>query len=88
MTTSFSDILKNNIKKMVYGIGINNAGNIHHLLMSEVECSIIKIVLQETHYNLVQTAKLLGISRTKLYRKIKTYNLPSRKEIRESFTTK
>ncbi|KKQ49753.1 MAG: PAS modulated sigma54 specific transcriptional regulator, Fis family [candidate division TM6 bacterium GW2011_GWF2_38_10] len=76
MAISLRDLLQNNVKKIVHGIGINNQGNIYQLIVGEVERNIIEVVLQETNYNLVQTAKLLGISRTKLYRKLKAFNLP------------
>lgn len=76
VTMSLFDFIKKDIKKMIIGIGANQQGNIHPLVMDEVERSIITLVLQETNYNLFQTAKLLGIGRSTLYRKIKSLKIP------------
>ena len=64
---------------MIIGIGLNNAGNIYLLIMEEVERSVLEIVLQETRFNLVKTAKLLGISRATLYRRIKVFGITQEK---------
>lgn len=71
MSVSLYEFLKKDVKKMVAGIGLNNAGNIYPLLMEEVERNIIELVLRETNFNLVQATKLLGISRCTLYRRVK-----------------
>ncbi len=71
MSLSLYDFLKKDVKKMIQGIGSNNAGNIYPLIIEEVERSVIDIVLRETNFNLVQTTKLLGISRCTLYRRVK-----------------
>lgn len=70
MSFSLHDILKEQIQRMVVGIGPRGKGNIHPLIMDEVEKTIIQIVLNETNNNLFQTAKMLGIGRSTLYRKI------------------
>ncbi len=62
---------------MIGGIGLKNTGNIYPLIMEEVERSVLDIVLRETNFNLVQAAKLLGISRTMLYRRIKAFGITS-----------
>jgi len=69
------DLLKQEIKRMVVGIGRNGKGNIHPLIMEEVERSIIQLVLQETSFNYLLASRLLGISRSKLYRKIDTLGI-------------
>jgi DNA-binding NtrC family response regulator len=50
-----------------------------HLIISieELEKMHIATILKHTNYNMKETAKLLGIGRTTLYRKIKKYKLPS-----------
>lgn len=75
MSLSLQDLLKKEIKKMVLGIGKNEKGNIFPLITEEVEQIIIKLVLQETNFNFLQTSKLLGISRSTLYRKISEYGI-------------
>ncbi len=70
MSICLYELLKRDIKKMVIGIGSGGKGNIYPLIMQEVEKDIISVVLQETKYNYFRTAKILGISRSTLYRKI------------------
>lgn len=75
MSVSLHELLKEEIQKMILGIGLHNNGNIYPLIVEEVERSIIRIVLEETQGNLFVSAKMLGISRSTLYRKIKTLQL-------------
>ena len=64
------ELLHRDIKRMTAGIGLSNHGNIHPLIMHEIEKYIIQIVLEERNYNYVTAAKMLGIGRSTLYRKI------------------
>ena len=75
MAGSLYDFLRKEIQQMMLGIGVHNQGNIYPLIVGEVERSIIKIVLEETNGNLLASAKMLGISRSTLYRKLKDLNL-------------
>ena len=75
MSSSLHELLKKNIKKMISGIGTNEQGNIYPLIMQEIEKSIIKLVLEETKYNYFKAAKILGISRSTLYRKIEALDI-------------
>lgn len=75
MAGSLYDFLRKEIQQMMLGIGLHNQGNIYPLIVGEVERSIIKIVLEETNGNLLASAKMLGISRSTLYRKLKDLNL-------------
>jgi transcriptional regulator of acetoin/glycerol metabolism len=68
---SLYELLQQHIKSMITGIGKNSKGNIHPLVMNEIEKYIIHITLQETKYNFVATARILGIARSTLYRKIR-----------------
>lgn len=65
---------------MVIGIGTNGKGNIFPLITQEVESAIIRLVLEETNFNYFQTAKLLGISRSTLYRKVHAYKIDNPKK--------
>lgn len=69
------DLLNRDIKRMAAGIGYHNKGNIHPLIMNEIEKYIIQIVLQETHYNYLAASKMLGIGRSTLYRKIEALGI-------------
>ena len=77
MATSLSlhDFIKREIRKMVIGIGPKGQGNIYPLVMEEVEKTIIELVLQETNFNYFATAKMLGISRSTLYRRVEALKI-------------
>ena len=70
MSLALHELLQRHIKKMVSGIGSNEKGNIYPLIMQEVERCVIGSVLTETRNNYFRAAKILGISRSTLYRKI------------------
>lgn len=69
------ELLKRDVKRMIGGIGYNNRGNLHPLIMDEIEKYIIEIVLEETKHNYLASSKILGIGRSTLYRKMKKYDL-------------
>ncbi len=75
MSISIHELLKKEVSKMIDGIGRTGPGNIYPLLMEEVEKSIINLVLQETNYNYLVASRILGMSRSTLYRKIDILNL-------------
>lgn len=72
---SLHDFIRREVKKMVIGIGPKGQGNIYPLVMEEVEKTIIELVLQETNYNYFATAKVLGISRSTLYRRVEALKI-------------
>jgi DNA-binding NtrC family response regulator len=69
------ELLEAQIRRMITGTGHTNKGNIHPLIMKEIEKYIIEITLQETRNNYVTTARVLGIARSTLYRKIREYGI-------------
>ncbi len=54
---------------------INNGGYLHGELISRVERELIKQVLKQTQQNQSQTARVLGISRTTLRKKMADFDL-------------
>ena len=48
------------------------------LRMSEVERQAIAQALDASHHNVAAAARLLGINRATLYRKLKKYDLPAK----------
>lgn len=79
MSISIHELLKKEIGKMIDGIGKAQQGNIYPLLMEEVERSIINLVLERTNYNYLVSSRILGLSRSTLYRKIDNLNIPVEK---------
>ena len=72
---SLHDLLKQDVQKMIGGIGRNEKGNVYSLIIQEVEKSIIEIALQESKNNYVRAARMLGISRSRLYRRIQKLDI-------------
>lgn len=79
MTTSLHDLIKIHIEHMLSGMDHRVRGNIYPLVMHEVEKYIIQVVLDETRGNFRVTARLLGISRSKLYRKVEQLEITGKK---------
>ncbi len=70
MSLSLHDFLKKEVTKMICSMSRGEKGNIHPLIMNEIEKNIIKLVLEETRGNYLQAARVLGISRSTLYRRV------------------
>jgi DNA-binding protein Fis len=79
MSLSLHDFLKREIRRMLTGIEKDKFGNIYSLIIKEVEKSIIILVLEETKFNYLLASKLLGISRSTLYRKIDFFGIYGKK---------
>ena len=79
MTISLYDLLRRDVKIMAKGIGRNEQGNIYPLIMQEVEKYLISLILEETNQNYLHAARILGISRSTLYSKIKSLNIENGK---------
>ena len=75
MASTLYDLLRKEIKPMVVGIGVHGKGNIYPLIVGEIERYVIQCVLEETRFNILLAAKMLGISRSTLYRKIDRLNI-------------
>ncbi len=53
----------------------NSPSNLYELVLAEVESPLFEVVLQQTRGNQTKAAKLLGISRGTLRKKLKQYDL-------------
>ena len=51
------------------------ASNIHQQIMQDVEKSLINFALEHSKFNQAAAARILGIGRSTLLRKIKQFNL-------------
>ena len=72
---SLYDLLKREIKRMAVGIGEKGQGNIYPLIVGEVERYLIDVILNEVDFNCVSATRLLGISRSTLYRKMEEFKM-------------
>ena len=80
MSVSLYDLLKRETKKMVSSLARNEKGNIYPLIMQEVERYLISVVLKETKYNHFRAARVLGVSRSTLYRRIRVLGIEKKKK--------
>jgi Fis family transcriptional regulator, factor for inversion stimulation protein len=53
----------------------NTPSNLYELVLAEVESPLLEVVLRQTRGNQTKAAKLLGISRGTLRKKLKQYDL-------------
>ena len=72
---SMSEFLEEKLKRYLKEMTKLDNCRLHETVMSEVEKSLIKIVLKETDGNQLKTAKTLGINRNTLRSKIKEYKI-------------
>jgi DNA-binding protein Fis len=72
---SFEAILISKLRRMFPGLEALGRGAIHALVLSHVEKLLINAVLQECRGNQFLSAKLLGINRNTLRKKIRDYNI-------------
>lgn len=82
MSISLYEFFKKEIKKMVNSLGQHEKGNIHPLIMNEIERYVISLVLEETNYNFLKTTRALGIGRSTLYRRVKALGISTKKSIK------
>lgn len=74
--------IKKLVKQYIDLEGSEKSSTLHQELIQRVERSLIHNVLKKTQYNQSQTARILGISRTTLRKKMKELGLfpPSEKD--------
>ena len=67
--------LQKTIKQYVEAMNGRDDGQLHSLIVSGVEKPLIAMVLNKTDGNQTQAAKILGINRNTLRKKIQEYDL-------------
>jgi DNA-binding NtrC family response regulator len=72
---SIKDFLEEKLKRYLKEMTQLNNCNLYSTVLSEVERSLISIVLKETGGNQLKAAKTLGINRNTLRTKIKEYQI-------------
>ena len=75
------EMLEKHVKAMVLSIGDYEKGNIYSLIMQEVERSLIILTFEQTKNNYLKSARILGISRSTLYRKLELFGLPRKHKV-------
>lgn len=72
---SIEDIVEIKISRFLDQIGTFQLENMHELIMSKIEKPLITQILHRVGGNQVQAAKILGINRNTLRKKIKMYSI-------------
>ncbi|MDI6889764.1 MAG: helix-turn-helix domain-containing protein [Thermodesulfovibrionales bacterium] len=72
---SINEFLEEKLKRYLKELTKLEKSNLYKAVLSEVERSLITIVLKETEGNQLKTAKTLGINRNTLRTKIKEYKI-------------
>lgn len=72
---SINDFLEEKLKRYLKKLTKLERSNLYDAVLSEVEKSLISIVLRETEGNQLKAAKALGINRNTLRAKIKEYKI-------------
>ncbi len=72
---SINEFLEEKLKYYLNKLAKLERSNLHEAVLSEVEKSLIIIVLKETGGNQLKTAKILGINRNTLRARIKEYKI-------------
>lgn len=72
---SIEDVVELKISRFLDQIGSFYPENVHELLMSKVEKPLLVQILRRVGGNQVQAAKILGINRNTLRKKIKMYGI-------------
>lgn len=74
-TQSFERVVELKIARFLEQVGDFFPDNLHALFMNKTEKPLIQLVLQRTGGNQVHAARILGINRNTLRKKIKIYDL-------------
>ena len=72
---SIEDVVELKISRFLDQIGTFYPENVHELIMSKVEKPLLIQILRRVGGNQVQAAKILGINRNTLRKKIKQYGI-------------
>ena len=72
---SIEDVVELKIARFLDQLGSIQPENVHELIISKVEKPLITQILRRVGGNQVQAAKILGINRNTLRKKMKTYGL-------------
>ncbi len=70
-----SDWLQKTVKKYITVMNGDGSGHLHDLVIRGIEKPLLEMVLKETNGNQTQAAKILGINRNTLRKKMQEYNL-------------
>lgn len=71
------DFIELKLRTFVSHMKLSGVRNLHSMLLAEVERPLISYILKETRGNQVQAARLLGMNRNTLRKRIKDLKIPA-----------
>jgi Fis family transcriptional regulator len=71
----FKTLLKDSLSNYFLNLDGSSTSNIYDLVISGVEQPLLELIMQHTHGNQSQAAKLLGLSRSTLRKRLEQYGL-------------
>lgn len=72
---SFEAMVRNHLEKLVRGIGKNGEDRMYRMVMETVERCLLDLVLNHSQGNQVEAARILGINRNTLARRLKSLHI-------------
>jgi two-component system nitrogen regulation response regulator GlnG len=79
-TAALENLLEERIQEVVHRMGGMEAGSLHDIVLRLVERPLIRCVMRQTGGNQIRAARLLGINRNTLRRKLRELGLESEKK--------
>ncbi|GKS56779.1 hypothetical protein YTPLAS18_03060 [Nitrospira sp.] len=73
---SLEELIQSKVSDFVKGMRNGSARNLYPMLISAVERPLLSLTLRETHGNQIQAARLLGMNRNTLRKKIAELHIP------------
>ncbi len=72
---SLENLLSSKLKPIISQMDLKKVEGLYNIIIARVEMPLIRLVLERTHHNQSQAAKILGINRNTLKKKIDEYRI-------------
>ena len=72
---SFEAVVRNHLDRLIRGIGKQGGDNLYKIIMETVERLLLEVVLKHCQGNQVEAARILGINRNTLARRLKSLQI-------------
>jgi Fis family transcriptional regulator len=74
-STTLKQAVKDTLRNYFTTIGSEQPIDFYNILLEEIERPLLEVLINQTHYNQVKMAQILGISRGTLRKKLKQYGM-------------
>ncbi len=73
--TSMEKLVEVKLKKVIEKLNLDNLKGFYNIVMEEMEKPLFKVILESVNWNQIKAARILGINRNTLSKKLKQYNI-------------